>query len=241
MLDAASWAVPLRAVGWLEHGHEFAVGVVPATLVARIERFLDFICEYLPNMGFRGLHECSLCLATGRHVVDDRSWVNLLIPGRNEVFAAPGGLVHYISDHSYLPPASFLEGVDSCPYPGSPRYLEALRDANAGLEPPVTSYAASFAQGREWFGIERGFRDSLGIPLMSATRSDVIRVARMLWPRRTFSDESESIELFGVRITFDGPGRVIEVKYERRPICRWCSSQDIPSRYAWHRCPHLSD
>ena len=35
-LDAASWAVPLRAVGWLEHGHGFAVGDV----IALVNRFL---------------------------------------------------------------------------------------------------------------------------------------------------------------------------------------------------------
>jgi hypothetical protein len=162
MLDAASWAVPLRAVGWLEHGHGFAVGAVPATLVPRIERLLGLFREHFTLAGFRGLHECDLCRATGRRFAHPLSYQNLLIPGRNDVYAAPGGLVHYISDHSYLPPAGFLEGVASCPDPGTRRYLEALRDANAGVEPPLESPGVFFSR-------DSPIRESLGIPIMGGT------------------------------------------------------------------------
>jgi hypothetical protein len=210
-LDAASWAVPLRAIGWLEHGHEFAVGVAPATLVPRIGRLLGLIRDHFPHESFRGLHECGLCAATGRRVADSASSENLLVPGSNEIYAAPGGLVHYISVHSYLPPARFIEGIAACPDPGSRQYLEALRRANAGLAPPIESNEVVLARSRGTFGRLQAFREVLGIPLMGAARADVIRAAGAIWPELSFSDESGSIEIEGSTIAFDRTGRVIDV------------------------------
>jgi len=62
------------------------------------------IRDHFPHERFRGLHECGLCAAKGLRVVEPASSENLVIPGSNEVYAAPGGIIHYISDHSYLPP-----------------------------------------------------------------------------------------------------------------------------------------
>ena len=220
-LDAASWAVPLRAVGWLEHGHGFAVGVVPATLVPRIGRLLGLIRDHFPHERFRGLHECSLCAARGCRVAETASSENLLIPGSNVIYAAPGGLGHYISAHSYLPPPGFIEGVASCPDPGSRQYLEALRHANAGLEPPIESKEVDLARSRAMFERALAFREILGIPLVGATRAEVVRAARAIWPEVSFSDESGSIEIENSTIKFDRQDRVIDVEArERRPTGR---------------------
>jgi hypothetical protein len=219
-LDAASWAVPLRAVGWLEHGHRFFVGVAPAMLVPRIGRLLGLMRDHFPHERFRGLHECSLCAAMGRRVAETSSSENLLIPGSKEIYAAPGGLGHYVSAHSYLPPPGFIEGIASCPDPGSREYLEALRQANAGLEPPIESKEVDLARSRAMFERSRAFREALGVPLVGATRAEVMRAAGLIWPELSFSDGSGSIELENVTITFDGQDRVIEVEARERPTER---------------------
>jgi len=144
-------------------------------------------------------------------VAETGSSENLLIPGRNEIYAAPGGLVHYISTHSYLPPVGFIEGVASCPDPGSRQYLEALRRANAGIEPPIESHDVELARSRAMFARTLAFKEALGIPLIGAPRADVIRVARAVWPERSFSDEAGSIELDSATINFDEVGRVVDV------------------------------
>ncbi len=36
-LDADSWKVPLRAVGWLERPHQYPRGATPATLLSKLE------------------------------------------------------------------------------------------------------------------------------------------------------------------------------------------------------------
>jgi hypothetical protein len=61
------------------------------------------------------------------------------VPGTAEVFAAPGGIVHYIADHSYLPPEAFILAVMTCPDCGSSEYLDALRRANLGKDLPMES------------------------------------------------------------------------------------------------------
>ena len=211
-LDASEWAVPLRAVGWLEHPHRFGVGVVPAELVSKIQKLVEQTREHFPHDTFRGSHDCSLCRAAGRVGGGAGSWqVNLIVPGRHEVYAAPGGIVHYISDHSYLPPAAFLEAVASCADCGSEEYFEALRRANGGLESPVQSHQQFTLEFRESAEKHQAFRRALGVPVMQATRAQVFAAARAIWPEASFSDENESIELGDVRVTFDERGRVVDV------------------------------
>ena len=211
--NAVSWAVPLRAVGWLEHGEEFAVGATPAVFVARIEKFIGLTKEHFSHHSFRGLHECSLCVATGRQVSGlEDSWLNIFVPGRSEIYAAPGGLLHYVSEHSYLPPACFLEAISTCPDPGSHDYNDALERANAGIEPPFLPYEQAIAAWDANFEKQRALGRVLGGPLIGALRGDVIKAARTCWPELSLSDEAECVVINRLIIWFDETGRVIDAR-----------------------------
>jgi hypothetical protein len=137
-LDAVSWAVPFRAIGWLEHPHSFQTGVVPARLVPRLEELISQTVATFPEFGFLGLKTCSICRATGQESPGPVwSQENLIVPGAGEVYVAPSGIVHYVRDHGYMPPRRFIEAALDCPDCSSPNYLRALRDANGGLESPL--------------------------------------------------------------------------------------------------------
>ena len=92
------------------------------------------------------LHVCSLC-----KVKSPLRWsnINLLIPGKDVVYAAPAGIVHYINDHQYLPPREFIEAVDRCPDYGLGPYLLALRQANGGRTTPLKTRDESVKETRE--------------------------------------------------------------------------------------------
>jgi len=141
-LDAGAWRAPLRAIGWLEHPHQFPLGTVPVGLVWRLRALITQTNEHFPGYRFRGVHACSLCDAEGRkHGSLGWSQENLIIPGEDEVFAAPGGIVHYVEDHRYLPPAAFIAAALACPDCGTTEYLAALRRANGGHELPLRASA----------------------------------------------------------------------------------------------------
>jgi len=137
--DADSWAVPLLAVGWLEEPHPFSTGEVPAPFVSRLRTLLAQTKGEYRQFGFRGVHVCSLCASKSQVSPCEAGWSqeNLFVPGTGEVFVTPGGVLHYIEDHSYLPPASFLVAVSRCPDVDSIGYRQALRQANAGVHPPL--------------------------------------------------------------------------------------------------------
>jgi hypothetical protein len=65
----------------------------------------------------------------------------IIIPGDQVIYAAPGGIVHYVESHGYLPPLPFIEAVKRSPACGSPEYQEALRLSNAGNPPPMVTAA----------------------------------------------------------------------------------------------------
>jgi hypothetical protein len=168
--------------------------------------------QHLPHYQFRGAYECSFCRVAGHHTGGGGwSQEDLIVPGIHEVYAAPGGIVHYVSDHSYRPPIAFVEAVASCPDCGSEQYFEALRYANAGLEPPVRSWEQSCLQTQLISEKTLEFKRALGIPLMQATRLQVIAAARTIWPEALFSAEAESIKLGDVTVTFDNLGRVLDI------------------------------
>jgi len=123
---AFRWAVPLYAVGWLEHSAPYTRGAAPAELVKKLEALAK-----KPIIVSMGYHECSFCGYSGRFW--DR---RIYIPGDGEVFVTPGGADHYIESHSYLPPARFIDAALRCPDPDSAAYWAAMRESNAGIDAP---------------------------------------------------------------------------------------------------------
>jgi len=140
-LDAGSWSVPLRAAGWLEHPHAFPKAKAPAGFISRLRTLLQLTQESLPHYQFRGVHECSVCVAEGNEPPSSPGWSqgNLLIPGDGEIFAAPGGVVHYVEDHRYAPPNRFVSAVLGCPDIGTDEYFTELRRVNLGQTIPLQS------------------------------------------------------------------------------------------------------
>jgi hypothetical protein len=60
-LDADSWRVPLRAIGWLESGHGFNRGATPTGLTEYLGTLIDSAEGVFRQYNFRGLHDCTLC------------------------------------------------------------------------------------------------------------------------------------------------------------------------------------
>jgi len=137
--DAGNWAVPLRAIGWLEGTHPFATGEVPPLWLSRLRTLIAQSRDEYRQFGFRGIHTCSLCASGSRTSPSEPGWSqeNLFVPGVDAVYLCPSGILHYIEDHSYLPPTEFLEAVQRCPDVDSVEYRQVLKQANADVPPPL--------------------------------------------------------------------------------------------------------
>jgi len=61
---------------------------------------------------------------------------NILVPGEDVLYVAPGMIVHYVKDHAYAPPAEFCEAVLACAAPLTDEYYAALRRFVAVFSPP---------------------------------------------------------------------------------------------------------
>jgi hypothetical protein len=103
---AFKWAVPLRAVGWLECPYPYATGTAPLGLA---EKLAALIAQ--PIIISMGCDVCSLCAESGTETTGF-IWSRIVyIPGDAEVFVVPGGVVHYVESHTYLPPGRSIEAV----------------------------------------------------------------------------------------------------------------------------------
>ena len=154
--DAKNWSAPLRAIGWLEHPNPFPTGVAPKELLPKLAEMLEQIhCAY-PHYRFRGGMDCSLCGAA-HHPFPGPSYFqeNIFVPGSDVIYIAPGGIVHYVKTHAYLPPQEFIEAVLGCKDCRSREYREALVASNRGEEPPLRS-AQSFNRWVSSFPSRRG-------------------------------------------------------------------------------------
>ena len=48
------------------------------------------------------------------------------VPTAEAVYVAPEMVVHYVTDHGYLPPDEFRRAVTDCPPQGSPEFMRLL-------------------------------------------------------------------------------------------------------------------
>jgi len=137
---ADSWECPLLAIGWLEHPNDFATGGrLTQDVRDRLAFFRFAFAEAYSPFSFRGLHDCSLCVAEGldvRHAWLRDSHVNILVPGTDCVFIAPGRVDHYVEKHSYSLPDVFVHALMQCPDPRDSDYEAALLRVNGGRNLP---------------------------------------------------------------------------------------------------------
>ena len=110
----------VRAIGWLEAGHPFPCGDVPADFMEALTAHVATAHQVCMFMGF---HECSLCPAERPHA----GLRNLLVPTADLLYVAPESIVHYIKDHGYRPPDEFMAAVLACPVQKSVSYMELLK------------------------------------------------------------------------------------------------------------------
>lgn len=139
--DCTNWSIPLRAIGWLEHPEGFATGSVPDELIAKLKRMVEETHDVYRQYNFRGVKHCSFCQFDGlRSPGPIWSQENIFVPGATAIYVAPGGIVHYIEVHSYLPPQEFVEAVLRCPDFDTKEYRDELRRANRDVDPPLVDF-----------------------------------------------------------------------------------------------------
>nr|WSX47888.1 hypothetical protein OG409_02335 [Streptomyces sp. NBC_00974] len=111
---------PRIAVGWLARNREFSRGTTPAGFVEALIRIYD---GRRAN-GTRGFHLCEFCPAPGpldgmpQTVYGDRALslgsAEIRVPvsqAPRHMFAAPDLILHYVIEHGYLPPETFVDAV----------------------------------------------------------------------------------------------------------------------------------
>jgi hypothetical protein len=136
--EPQNWAVPLRAVGWLEHPQPFTTGNITSSVISKLKAIVEQTRSAYSQYTFRGVKSCSFCLFAGLSEPGPIwSQENIFVPGAGVVYVSPGGIVHYIESHSYLPAHEFVEAVLRCPDCRSNEYRTALCIANGGIEPPM--------------------------------------------------------------------------------------------------------
>jgi hypothetical protein len=113
----------IRAIGWLSNRHPFPTGDSPEDFVNLLRMICARWSDCINALGWPaagGSHSCELCgtfCASG----------NVAVPTNRVLFVAPEMILHYIEQHSYRPPKEFVDAVLSCPVPGSPEYVRAVK------------------------------------------------------------------------------------------------------------------
>ncbi|MER7046043.1 DUF7919 family protein [Streptomyces jumonjinensis] len=105
-------------IGWLENGIEFPVGETSELMREQLLRLI----QNHPSGRTRGWHSCSLRHESGRlsypysierdgrKTVLGSAEIRLTLDS-GLILIAPNLIFHYIEDHHYLPPASFIDAV----------------------------------------------------------------------------------------------------------------------------------
>jgi hypothetical protein len=103
-------------VGWLAPDHDYPKG----RLTRREHNKLAALSREPYTLYLTlGRYNCEMC---GRSL----STADLFIPYGSRVFVAPGGILHYVELHDYLPPEEFRRAVLGCPPMASTAYFGAL-------------------------------------------------------------------------------------------------------------------
>jgi hypothetical protein len=104
-------------VGWLSSEHPYSQGTCPERFVLKLEELLRH-----PVNPFRGSHLCEFCpkppvlIKNGLRFVEPPKGTagngEIRVRGRDGlIYAAPVLIGHYIKEHGYLPPESFIDAV----------------------------------------------------------------------------------------------------------------------------------
>ncbi|MBP2161597.1 MULTISPECIES: hypothetical protein [Asticcacaulis] len=104
----------VKAVGWLDNNHPFAIGVVPINTFEKLRSAMVGNEKVNIHVNpIRGIHPCNLCEADDFDNSELRiGSTEIWIPdGHGGFYASPSMIIHYITEHQYLPPSEFLNAV----------------------------------------------------------------------------------------------------------------------------------
>lgn len=128
-----------RAVGWLRRGQNFEAGPVPDNFP---DALLAFCLDRHTVCARPGSLPCLLCGQRPAPITLDgegaRSGVahfgvaEIRVLGRDDIYAAPTLIHHYVTVHQYRPPDVFIRAVLQGPSPGSPEHRALIRTLNGG-------------------------------------------------------------------------------------------------------------
>ena len=113
-----SKALPnVLAVGWLDKGYPFATGNAPADFIPKLK---EVIAREDVNV-MRGIHKCHFCDRDdfikldhdGQSIVLGHAEVWVPDSEGQLIFAAPSLIYHYVVEHHYLPPQTYIEAIRS--------------------------------------------------------------------------------------------------------------------------------
>ena len=103
-------------VGWLDKAHVFNRGAPPSGFVVALRQW---VAKAVANQT-RGYELCRFCPPNGYQQMETVIDGALIYLGAAEiwvpsiegiVFASPNLILHYVEEHSYLPPPTFVEAI----------------------------------------------------------------------------------------------------------------------------------
>ncbi len=129
---ATDWTFCLRAVGWLEPGHDYKRGTPSAAFV---EKLTELLKSPWQPVWFPGIYCCGFCEPEIKATMPPeavfnatpRGGNNLFVPESTSVYVAPDLVQHYIEAHGYCPPEEFRAAVMRCPEMCSLEYFDAVK------------------------------------------------------------------------------------------------------------------
>lgn len=165
----------LVAVGWLDAPHEFTTGDTPDGLVDRLG---TLIRDAWNPFYFLGYHTCTLCPEEEPWSLNGKplGCANLWLPGDKVIYVAPSLIIHYVHNHSYLPPREFLDAVERCPEMGSGEYFSAV----ASLVFRVVGPESSVLRGDLVICADRGAAGGM-VPEEGAVKAGPRKADLLLW------------------------------------------------------------
>ena len=120
-----------KNVGWLNSGHAFETGEPTEELLDRLWSYCNVSVAQT-----RGIHQCEFCPDKDVHRAERKGDKLLLgtseirvFAGLGAIYTAPTLIYHYVKDHGYKPPESFIQALMADPAPPAAEYFDRLAQA----------------------------------------------------------------------------------------------------------------
>lgn len=118
-------------IGWLDAKCTYPKGQVSAEFLDRLFLIWDE-AQINPMWGY---HQCELCEIPEYPVRIKHGGSNIplgatelrVVSPTGIVYASPDLVLHYISEHKYLPPSEFIEAVMNGPLPSTSAYKSVVK------------------------------------------------------------------------------------------------------------------